>query len=69
MVYRVLCVRLKTHHPPRVNSVERLPETPETMKLHRLTLDGEGIQGISMDAAQRDLLKSLEVASPRRDTL
>jgi hypothetical protein len=68
VVYRVLRMRLRANPPADVHSVERLLESLETVQLHRLTLDGEPIQGISMDAAQRDLFKSLEVTPPRRET-
>lgn len=69
LVYRVLRMRLKANDPLGLKSVERLLESLETVQVHKLTLDGEPIHGISMDAAQRDLFKSLEVTPPRRDAI
>jgi len=67
VVYRVLRMRLKANEALGLASVERLLEALETVQLHQVHLDGEAIQGISMDTAQRDLFKHLEVKPPHRD--
>ena len=69
VVYRLLRMRIKASEALGVSSVERLLETLETVQLHQVHLDGEAIQGISMDAAQRDLFKHLEVKPPHRDQI
>lgn len=69
LVYRVLRMRLKADDSLGLSSVERLLESLESVQLHQVHLDGEAIQGISMDAAQRDLFKRLEVKPPHRDTV
>ncbi|MFV8834940.1 IS1634 family transposase, partial [Aquisalimonas sp. APHAB1-3] len=67
VVYRVLRMRLKANEALGLASVERLLEALETVQLHQVHLDGEAIQGISMDRVQRDLFKHLEVKPPHRD--
>ena len=67
VVYRVLRMRLKANDALGLASVERLLEALETVQLHQVHLDGEAIQAISMDTAQRDLFKHLEVKPPHRD--
>lgn len=67
VLYRVLRMRLKANEPLGVTSVERLLESLESVQLHKLTLDGERIRGVSMATEQRELFKSLEVTPPNRD--
>ena len=62
-------MRLKANDVVGLNSVEQFLEPLESVQLHQVTLDGEAIHGISMDAAQRDLFKRLEVKLPHRDTV
>lgn len=69
VVYRVLRMRLKANDALGLGSVERLLEALETVQLHRVHLEGEAIQGVSMDTAQRDLFKHLEVEPPHRDRI
>jgi hypothetical protein len=62
-------MRLKANESLGGTSVERLLESLESVRLHKLTLDGERVRGVSMDAEQRELVKSLKVTPPNRDNI
>ena len=67
LVYRVLRMRLKANDVGY--SVERALESLETVQRHHVDLNGQGVTGLSLSGAQRDLFRNLEVTPPSRATI